>query len=182
MAAPADMTTKNYTGVWQMNKKLGVDYDEILSAQGVGFMKRKAMGAATLTITLKNFVANGVEHLEVTQKATGLNGNTETRALDWSEKANDGLFGPVKAQARRVRLDELEQPFLKTGWTADAVEHGVIQTRTTSTGDKHWVIDQIWGFEDMQGERRYVRKIYLINDDGKKLEKRLVYDYMGPVA
>ena len=36
---------------------------------------------------------------------------------------------------------------------------------------------QIWGFEDIKGERRYVRKVYLTNGEGKKLEKRLVYDF-----
>ncbi|KZV76982.1 hypothetical protein PENSPDRAFT_277453 [Peniophora sp. CONT] len=182
MAAPADMTTKNYSGVWQMNKKLGDDYDEILSAQGVGFMKRKAMGAATLTITLRNYVADGIEHLETAQKATGIAGSTDVRALDWSEKHNEGLFGPVKTQIRRARLDELENPFLKSGWTADAAEQGVIHMRVTSAGNKEWVIDQVWGFEDIKGERRYARKVYLTYGDGKKLEKRLVYDYMGPAA
>ena len=106
-------------------------------------MKRKAMGAATLTITIKNYVTNGTELIEVSQKATGLSANSESRPLDWSENPKDGLFGPVKAQARRVSLDELEHEFLKSGWTTDATLHGVIQTRTTSMGDKEWVIDQV---------------------------------------
>lgn len=43
-----------------------------------------------------------------------------------------------------------------------------------------WTADQIWGFEEVNGERRYVRHVVARKGDDWKLA-RLVYDYKGYV-
>lgn len=40
----------------------------------------------------------------------------------------------------------------------------------------------MWGFETINGERRYVRHVVLTCPNrGKRVERRLVYDYSGPL-
>jgi hypothetical protein len=85
----------------------------------------------------------------------------EERVLDWKEVRNDdGMLGPVTTRARcgyelidcivsllivfhsrRVQVSELDVDFLKQGWTADTVQHGLVQISTRS--DKPWTANQV---------------------------------------
>jgi len=96
---------------------------------------------------------------------------------------------------------EIDDHFLKDGWLSDTQEHGVICSRIESDRDKSgysWTsyevrsacrgiyvgIDsrpspsQVWGFEEIQGERHYTRHIkFSEKPGGKVVYARLVYDY-----
>ena len=52
-----------------------------------------------------------------------------------------------------------------------------VQALAESIGNG-WTADQIWGFEEVNGERRYVRHVVARKGDDWKLA-RLVYDYKG---
>lgn len=41
-----------------------------------------------------------------------------------------------------------------------------------------WIAEQIWGFEDVNGERRYTRRI-VVWKNGEFRRARVVYDYKG---
>ena len=42
-------------------------------------------------------------------------------------------------------------------------------------------VSQTWGFEEIGGEKRYVRRVYFVSTQGMVFEGRLVYDYGEPI-
>ncbi|VDB85814.1 unnamed protein product [Peniophora sp. CBMAI 1063] len=184
MAAPAEKTLKDLTGKWVMNKVLSDSTDDVLTLQGVGWLKRKVIANATVTLHVKHYHADdGVEHVDIKQTVSpgGFNGTTEDRTLDWTLRPHDDdLFGPLKGKSRRVKLEEVEIPFLKEGWLPEVVE--TIEAYASSDTEKSgtsWTANQTWGFEEIDGVRRYVRHLDFIGPKGQHLQKKLVYDYIG---
>ncbi|KAH8998850.1 hypothetical protein EDB86DRAFT_3064020 [Lactarius hatsudake] len=177
MAAPPDLTTLNLSGTWVMNKTLSDDTDEVLRLQGVGWWMRSAIALATVTLYVKHYKdESGVEHIEIDQRLTGGN-----RTLDWTPREHeDHLFGAVIGKSRRVKLDELDNEFLKKGWLQDTEQHGAInayaQSDTPKSG-KTWIAEQIWGFELVGDERRYVRHLDFLGPESEHIQARLVYDF-----
>ena len=47
--------------------------------------------------------------------------------------------------------------------------------------DKGWTANQIWGFEEVDEKRRYVRHVVVRKADDWK-QARLVYDWLGPAS
>ncbi|KAJ7076569.1 hypothetical protein B0H15DRAFT_593587 [Mycena belliarum] len=187
MAAPSEMSILDITGKFIMNKTLSGETDRILMLQGVGWLKRKAISIGTVTLAVKHYKdADGVEHVDIDQTITGgIPGTREERTLDWTERPHeDSLFGAVAGKSRRVQVSELEEEFLKKDWTADTLEHGVIQSYVYSDTPKSgttWIANQTWGMEDLNGERRYTRHLKFTGPQGEDIESRLVYDYLGPL-
>uniref|UniRef100_A0A0W0FGZ1 Uncharacterized protein n=1 Tax=Moniliophthora roreri TaxID=221103 RepID=A0A0W0FGZ1_MONRR len=149
MAVPTEFTILDITGKFVMNKTLSDPTDDILAAQGVGWMKRKAIGLATLTLFVKHYKDdNGVEHIDIDQVLTGrIPGTREERTLNWTERENeDHVFGPVVGKSRRIKdLSEIEDDFLKTGWTPDSLEHGLVQSwveSDTPQSGRTWIAIQ----------------------------------------
>lgn len=183
MAAPPDLTTLDLSGTWVMNKSLSDDTDEILRLQGVGWWMRSAIGLATVTLYVKHYKdESGVEHIEIDQRLTGgIPGTFENRTLDWTPREhNDHLFGPVVGKSRRIKLDEIDNEFLRKGWLQDTEQHGAINAYAQSDTPKSgttWIAEQIWGFELVGDERRYVRHVDFLGPEGEHLQARLVYDF-----
>ena len=157
--------------------------------QGVGWFTRKAIGIATITLHVKDYKAeDGLEHIDIEQIGTGgLKGTTELRTYDdqWREHT-DHVFGHVKGRNRRIKLSSLndadeDEKFLKTGWAQDIVDGDeVIDGVVESIGQNGWTARQVWGFEVVDGQRRYCR--HSIVHQGDKVKRvRLVYDYKGPL-
>jgi hypothetical protein len=79
---------------------------------------------------------DGVEHIDIDLRST-FGGNREERVFDWTERGyNDTIFGHVLAKSRRVRVEDVEEPFLRDGWTDDTAEHGLIDTYAESDTPK----------------------------------------------
>ncbi|KAI0271399.1 hypothetical protein BC834DRAFT_966887 [Gloeopeniophorella convolvens] len=187
MASPETITTLDLTGKWVMNKSLSDDPDEILRLQGLGWIKRRAVGLATVTLYCKHYKdAEGVEHVDIDQKLTGgIPGTSENRPLDWIARENDDhLFGPCISKSRRVKLQNVENEFLKNGWLPDTEEHFAIHSYVESDTPKSkttWIAEQIWGFEEVKGERRHTRHVDFIGPKNEHVQARLVYDFCGPL-
>lgn len=167
--------------------------------QGVGWLTRKAITYGTLTLTIKHFKDDeGIEHIDIDQTLTGgIPGTSERRTLSWTERENqDHIFGAVIGKSRRTSVDVLEEDFLKRNWTADTIQHGVVQSYVESDTPKSgttWIANQVrrfalnpcpqidfhqtWGMEDVNGERRYARHIKFTGPKAEEIECRLVYDY-----
>lgn len=58
----------------------------MLTLQGIGWIVRKAISIATITLDVKQYRDDeGVEHIDIEQTATGgVKGTTENRTLDWT--------------------------------------------------------------------------------------------------
>ncbi|RPA91392.1 hypothetical protein L873DRAFT_1819589 [Choiromyces venosus 120613-1] len=177
MAAPPTITSKNLTGKFFMNKTLSDDLDEVLKEQGVSWLIRKAISIATITLDIKHYTEEGVEHIDIEQSATGgIKGTTENRTLDWKERPHeDYLFGKLTGQSRRIKLEEVTDEFLKAGWLeGEAKEDGLVESFVVSVNG--WSAHQIWGFEEFDGKRYYTRHLKFEKGETELLRK-MVYDY-----
>ena len=112
-----------------------------------------------------------------------MKGTTEKRCLNWEKgEHDDHIFGRVAGQSRFIALSEVEDPWMKEGWLPEMSEgdNKMVQSYVESVNNG-WTADQTWGFADINGERRYVRRA--IVKKGKDVKKaRLVYDYVGKSA
>ncbi|KAF2493919.1 hypothetical protein BU16DRAFT_512065 [Lophium mytilinum] len=198
MAAPDSASTKDLNGKWVMSKSLSDDMGEVLALQNVGWLLRKAVSVATVTLHVKQYpdaTKPEISHVDLDQMGTGgLKGFPELRTVDgeWRPQS-DYVFGEQKGRTRWVKLADLKKEDgpegvqeedvenLKKGWgvemeTADAIDFAVVSDK------KGWICWQIWGFTEVEvggkKERRYVRK--LIARKGKDVKNATVfYDYAG---
>lgn len=127
--------------------------DLILQYHGVGWFKRKAIALATLTIVATHFKDDsGVEHIDINQSLSGgVGASTERRTMDWAErKHEDGVFGAVIGRSRRLKVEDIEDEFLKKDWLPDVIEHGVVNSIAISDTEKShttWIAEQVGRFE-----------------------------------
>jgi len=189
MAAPAASTVKNLNGQWTMNKSESDPTDPILSLQGIGWILRKAIGSMTVTLNITQTTEpDGTVILKIVQPGpAGFKGTEENRHLPpdndllWRDH-EDHIFGHVKGFSRFFKLTDLadtdeHEKFLKAGWLD---EPEFIETYVESQGND-WTARQLWGFAEVGGVRKYVRKVVV--KKGKEFKHaRLVYDFIKPTA
>ncbi|KAJ7275197.1 hypothetical protein B0H12DRAFT_1086204 [Mycena haematopus] len=187
MAVPPNLSILDISGKYIMNKGLSGDTDTILKHQGISWVKRTIISTATITLAVKHYKDDaGIEKIDIDQTLTGgIPGTREERTLTWTERhTNDSLFGYMVGKSRRCQVSELEEEFLKKDWTADTIEHGVVQSYVesdTPQSGTSWIANQVWGIQEINGERRYARNLKFTGPKGEDIEARLVYDYVGPV-
>ncbi|KAM0278023.1 hypothetical protein ACHAQH_005392 [Verticillium albo-atrum] len=194
MAAPAEKTINNLTGKWVMNKTLSDSPEPALALQGVSWMLRKGIGLATVTLNIKQYdgapsppstASEPATHIDISQTATGgIKGTTENRCLDMEfREHSDWLFGNCRGQSDWRSAEEIEDAHLKKGWLEGEAENTGPQGKShvyshVENLDTFWTATQIWGFQEIDGARRYARNIVVAKGDDK-VEFRLVYDYLG---
>ncbi|KAG4422686.1 hypothetical protein IFR04_004164 [Cadophora malorum] len=185
MAAPAEVTLKDLTGQWVMNKTLSDDTDAVLALQGIGWWTRKAISLATVTLHTKQYTEDNITHIDIEQTATGgVKGTTELRALNWVEHThNDHVFGNVKGKARWSSFQEIDDDFLKEGWLEGEEEvagpDGEKHVESLAVNEeKGWTARQIWGFAIVDGKRYYTRRV-VVSKGSEVLKVRLVYNWQG---
>ena len=112
------------------NKAQSDDSDEILRLQGVSWMTRKIIRAATLYLTINHRVEDGIELITVDQVLSGgVGGSSDTRILDWEEReVDDNLYGPLVTRTKRSKPADLDNDYLKQDWPSDVQEHGLVHT------------------------------------------------------
>ncbi|KAG6820553.1 hypothetical protein H0H93_015438 [Arthromyces matolae] len=189
MATPANLTTLDISGIYKLNKeKTSKNRDDILRLQSVSWFTRQAISLGTPTLKIKHYKDDaGVERIDVDQSVSGIEGVPERKELTWTElNRKNNVFGAMVVKTRRVTLDVLKEnaegdksdsEFLLTGWTDDTIEHGVVQAIARSDSKKVWRINDVWGIESIDGERRFTKHLKFTGPDGQDHECRSVYDY-----
>ncbi|KAF1812401.1 hypothetical protein P152DRAFT_436660 [Eremomyces bilateralis CBS 781.70] len=189
MAAPESINIKDITGKWSLNKTISDDIDPVLALQGIGWLTRKAIGLAGLTLHVKHYKDDdATEHIDIEQIASGgIKGTTELRTLngEWHDH-KDHIFGFVKGTSTWVQLSELDdndedEAFLKDGWDKGTQEIGLVKNHVESQGNG-WVGRQTWGFADIdidgKIERRHTRRVVVTKgSEAKRI--RMVYDFIS---
>lgn len=176
------------------NKSLSDDFDPVLALQGLSWFTRKAISLATIVLTIKEYTENSTYHIDITSVASGLSTTQEDRTLDWAERDHaDRIFGKVQGRSRLFKTGEyqmegpgspddatfLRAEKLKDGQTDSRFldnEHVQSWVKNVDGGD--WIAEQVWGFEEVKGERRYTRRV-IVWKNGQEQRARLVYDYKG---
>ncbi|KAI0546816.1 hypothetical protein F4679DRAFT_575241 [Xylaria curta] len=199
MAAPASKTIGDLNGKWTLNKTLSDPTDPALALQGIGWLLRKGIGAATVTIVAKQYIDDaGTTHIDIDQSASGLSSTREARVLDWTGREHkDWLFGKVEGKSRFITADELasfvaeDGEARKEGWvdSASLAEDWIENQEAEGKGPKGetnilnhvkaeagWFATQVWGFQDIGGERRYVRNVVVAKGDTFESFK-MIYDF-----
>lgn len=170
------------TDTHPQNKTLSDSADPALALQGVGWLTRKAIGLATVTLHAKEYADEaGVTHVDIQQTATGgVKGNTENRTLDDTFREHtDWLFGHVRGRtgwvASRDQINgDGKDEFLVGGWEEAQSEWIVSNVESL---DRGWTACQVWGFRAVNGERRYCRNVVVAKGE-ERVELRLVYDFL----
>lgn len=156
------------------------------------------MGAATITQHLKHHTAEDgtSSQIDIDQLVSGgLKGTSEHRTLDWQWRGHsDYLFGTVKGRNRYTTLSvvleeakgkgvtEEDTKYLAEGWLKESEEGEVIETFVENEGNK-WTAWQIWGFAEVGGERKFVRRVVVRKTNKNEVQRvRLVYNYAGELA
>lgn len=183
------------------NKSLSDAFDPVLSLQGIGWLTRKALGAATITQSLRQTPTTGEDGQPTTQIIIdqtitgGLKGSTENRTLDWHIRGHtDWLFGTLQGRSRYNTLAKIAEEskaqgtveedvkHVTGGWLKETEEGEVVETFVDNEGNK-WTGWQVWGFADIGGERKFTRRIVVRRKDkDEAIRVRLVYDYVGELA
>lgn len=148
----------------------------------MGWLTRKAIGLATVTLHVKEYVDDaGLTHVDIQQTATGgVKGTAENRTLDDTfREHSDWLFGNVKGRTGWVSSKGgIDDEYLQKGWEAAQAEFVVGYVESLDSG---WTATQVWGFQEVNGERRYARNI-VVAKGKEKVEMRLVYDFYSEEA
>ncbi|KAJ5477858.1 hypothetical protein N7530_003367 [Penicillium desertorum] len=107
MAAPADVTIQNLSGKWEMDSTHSNPTDPILTLQGMGWVMRKALSYATVTIYVKQYADSenpSLIRIDAQQVITGgIQGTKEERRLDWEVREHvDHIFGKLQGRSRHI--------------------------------------------------------------------------------
>lgn len=101
----------------------------------------------------------------------------ENRCIDDVPRDSvDKIFGDVTGRSKWLKMAEIQDEFLKKGWDAEDDET-LFQSHVVSRTNG-WTAVQIWGFQTIDGQRRYCRNIVISKGD-KRATFRFVYDYEG---
>ncbi|KAL4880319.1 hypothetical protein BJY04DRAFT_219313 [Aspergillus karnatakaensis] len=113
MAIPSDITIKTLKGSWTLDKSVTDDTDGILKLQGVSWLIRKGIGAATTTLQFTSETTSpssspdtpGTTKITMRQTLTGgIPGSTEERITDWAERErSNAIYGNVLTRSRLIR-------------------------------------------------------------------------------
>ncbi|KAH7087011.1 hypothetical protein FB567DRAFT_471107 [Paraphoma chrysanthemicola] len=201
MAAPASVNIKNLQGKWILNKTLSDSPDPVLALQGIGWLTRKAIGLATVTQHLKQYPTTGADgspatQIDIDQTSTGgVKGTSEKRTLDWQYRGHtDWLFGTLQGKTRYNTLqavteenkgkgvEEEDAKFLVEGWLKETEEGEIVESFVDNDGNK-WTGWQIWGFAEINGERRLTRRFAIRRKNKDEVVRiRMTYDWAGEIA
>ena len=177
MAAPSSKTLQSLSGKWTLNKSLSDDYMRVLSVQGVSTLLIKAIGTASVHLTITQ-PSNDHIKMEQTATAAAIPGTTEEYTLDWQWRTNkDAFFGNVEGRSRWIGQDEARKEGVEGEWE-DGSE-GKLINAVGRKPDGTWEAVHFWGFEEVGGERRHTRRVTVRNQEGEKLKVRMVYDFNG---
>ncbi|KAL2860975.1 uncharacterized protein BJX67DRAFT_386132 [Aspergillus lucknowensis] len=111
MAIPQDITLKTLKGSWTLDKSISDDMDGMLKLQGVGWLTRKGISAARLTLSFTSTVepspSSGSPVLHLTMRQTlsgGIPGSTEERITDWTERERSNhIYGDVLSRSKLIK-------------------------------------------------------------------------------
>ncbi|KAF2742610.1 hypothetical protein M011DRAFT_472069 [Sporormia fimetaria CBS 119925] len=168
--------------------------DPVLSLQGIGWVLRKTVGAATITQHIRTTTTpEGHTNITFDQILTGgLKGTTENRTLDWTYRPHsDWLFGDVRGKSRWVTLEKYQEEYagkgdeavdedvkyLVDGWDEETKGAELVESYVEND-DAGWIARQLWGFAMVDGQRMHVRRVVVRK--GKEVRRiRLVYTWQG---
>ncbi|KAL1618574.1 hypothetical protein SLS56_010502 [Neofusicoccum ribis] len=163
MAAPADKSINEMSGKWQLERKLSTGMDEVMSLQGLSWMKIKALSMISVTETCKQYVDDqNVTHIDIAPTVTGgFKGHDSSHIVDGMERSVEvPEFGTVFETCRWTDLSNVDDDFLRDGWIyGDGEVGGLKNLELSATMEKgSCMFKGVWGFVEVDGKRYHARK------------------------
>ena len=190
-AIPPEITIRNISGTYILNRTLSDNSQAVLKQQNVGWLVRQAVQYSNIDVTLTQYTTtippgephagDQRHHLDQYQSSTGGIRNVEDRVMDWEATVKPNkIWGEVRARTHYTTVAKLPDAWLREGWEKECVEGEVIEGIVEGVKDG-WTAHQVWGFAEVEGQRRHVRKILAQRKGWKDERIRMVYDWRGPV-
>ncbi|EKM49682.1 uncharacterized protein PHACADRAFT_201373 [Phanerochaete carnosa HHB-10118-sp] len=185
MSVPTTISALNFSGVYTQNNSLSdaSSLTAMTKAQGVSEEHLKVFAKASITLTIKHTTANGVETIEEEYKSdvSDVDDRLELLELGAPERtAESKIIGETAVSAARVLLKDVEEASLIGGWDKVTEEHGLVLVTLRGASGNDWTSKMAQGFQEVGGERRFVRRIAFTSGVGEKHTACLVFDYQGP--
>ena len=172
MSAPPSKSLRNLAGKWKLNKALSDSISPVLELQGVNSILRKAISSASIHLKISQPNENEI-HIEQTAIAASIPGTTEKYILDHKWRENkDPFFGQIKGRSRWIDRSEVTEVGLKGG--LDKFDDGDLIEATGGDVDGNWRATHVWGFLEVQGERKHVRKVVVKGKKGEEIRVMMV--------
>jgi hypothetical protein len=175
MSTPPSISLKNLAGKWKLNKALSDNISPVLELQGVNSLLRKAISSASIHLKISQPNESEIR-IEQTAIAASIPGTTEQYILDYKWRENkDPFFGQIRGRSRWIDRGDVTEDGLKDG--LDKLDDGELIEATGGVVDGNWSATHIWGFLEVQGERKHVRKVVVKGKKGKEVRVMMVYDW-----
>ena len=136
-----------------------------------------------VTIEIKQYTDDqGIERIDLENViGGGVTRTTEKRRLNWEgiETLNP-TFGRLLSRSRCVELTGAageKENYLWQGWSEGLNKPGLIFTRVESV-EHGWVQEQTWGFADVGGERRHVRRV-IVSKGNETGMAQFIFDWIN---
>ncbi|CAG7989168.1 unnamed protein product [Penicillium salamii] len=188
-----------------MESSLSTPTDAVLSLQGMGWVTRKALSLAKVTIYIHEYPDSEkpeIFHVDGQSVLTGgIQGTKESRTLDWQQREHtDHIFGKLVGQSRHfadiksidiqtsvgnAEDDARVAKFLSGETLVDGsksegfLEEEAFMQSFVQNSESGWTAEQIWGFEIIDGQRLHTRRV-AVTKNGKVELARLVYSFKAP--
>ncbi|KAI4265598.1 MAG: hypothetical protein L6R38_009302 [Xanthoria sp. 2 TBL-2021] len=174
MAAPTHKTLHNIAGRSTLNKSLSDPFNPVLNIQAVNGFIRSIAAHTGIHLTIAQPSPDEI-HLQQTATGASVPAVTEDWILDWIWRdGHDPLFGEMKGRARWISIDEAQ---VEGGDWDRECDGGLLMQAEGNERDDEWGGTRFWGFETVEGERRYFRRIFMVNNrSGEKMGVGMVYD------
>ncbi|KAL9058471.1 MAG: hypothetical protein Q9162_001767 [Coniocarpon cinnabarinum] len=164
MAAPKEKSLQDLSGKWKM--------------QGFNALMRSAIAHAPVYLDISQGSQGSSTKYNIDQSTTAnIPAVKEEWITDWEfRESKDPVMGKVKAKAKWTEPKDVEDgDFLAGSWLDEGKEQIEAFVESPEGG---WTAHQIWGFEELQSQRMFVRRVVVKKD--QQVEKvKLIYDYQG---
>lgn len=178
MAAPPHKTLQSLAGRWKLNKNQSDEFGQILAIQGVNALLRKAISVASVQLKISQPSQEEI-YMEQTATAASIPGTTEEYILDWRWRRNhDAFFGDIDGRSRWISQKDARADGADGTWLEGDSEDVLIQAVGKKPEDA-WEATHLWGFEEIDGERKHTRRVKVTRQDGETINVRMIYDYDG---
>jgi hypothetical protein len=153
--------------MWKLNKSLS---DDIISRPGAPRREPASeKGDLVALCAARDLTASFNEiRIEQTATAAGIPGMAEQYILDheWMEN-RDPFFGLTRGRSRWTNRSKVEEEGLRD--VLDELDEGGLIEVTGGDVDGNWRAMHVWGFLEIQGHRKPVRKVVVKGKDGEEV-------------
>ncbi|KAL5356450.1 hypothetical protein BJX96DRAFT_171624 [Aspergillus floccosus] len=110
MAVPTEITVPTLKGSWTLDSSVTEGMDDVLKLQGVGWLTRKAINTATVTLKFTSTPetsASGAPTTRLTMNQSltgGIGASTEERIMDWTERERSNhIYGDTLTKSQFIK-------------------------------------------------------------------------------